>query len=105
MVSSKRVSSHSSESSEVVLKEGRVADACRWAGAAIMKKHTYGPDNRHFTSSSLLIVFNRVFSVCVGLAILFYKVSTRFRTECGVVWSAVGRFSADRAWFILMMRT
>ncbi len=41
-----------------------------------MKKHTYGPDNQHFTSSSLLIVFNRVFSVCVGLVILFYKVKS-----------------------------
>ena len=43
--------------------------------AAILKKNTYGPNNQHFTSSSLLIVFNRVFSICVGLVILAYKVS------------------------------
>lgn len=40
-----------------------------------------GPDNRHFTSSSLLIVFNRVFSVVVGLGILAYK--TRRQPEFG----------------------
>ncbi|GAA5868006.1 hypothetical protein JCM8547_000779 [Rhodosporidiobolus lusitaniae] len=39
----------------------------------IMKSSTYGPNNQHFTSSSLLIVFNRLFSISVGLAILFYK--------------------------------
>ncbi|GAA6039819.1 hypothetical protein JCM8097_004238 [Rhodosporidiobolus ruineniae] len=39
----------------------------------IMKSSTYGPNNEHFTSSSLLIVFNRFFSVSVGLAILLYK--------------------------------
>ena len=44
-------------------------------GAGIMKKHTYGPNDEHFTSSSLLIVFNRIFSVVVGLVILAYKVS------------------------------
>lgn len=32
-----------------------------------------GPNDEHFTSSSLLIVANRAFSVAVGLAILFYK--------------------------------
>lgn len=44
-----------------------------FALTAIMKG-TYGPDNQRFTSSSLLIVFNRVFSVLVGLAIMAYKV-------------------------------
>ncbi|GAA5947958.1 hypothetical protein JCM10213_007666 [Rhodosporidiobolus nylandii] len=39
----------------------------------IMKSSTYGPNNEHFTSSSLLICFNRIFSVAVGLGILFYK--------------------------------
>ncbi|GAA5870585.1 hypothetical protein JCM1840_004808 [Sporobolomyces johnsonii] len=39
----------------------------------IMKSSTYGPNNEHFTSSSLLIVANRVFSISVGLLILFYK--------------------------------
>lgn len=39
-------------------------------------KGTYGPNAQRFTSSSLLIVFNRVFSVCVGLVILAYKVSS-----------------------------
>ncbi|GAA6015220.1 hypothetical protein JCM10207_003647 [Rhodosporidiobolus poonsookiae] len=39
----------------------------------IMKSSTYGPNKEHFTSSSLLIVFNRLFSVSVGLGILFYK--------------------------------
>ncbi|GAA5895635.1 hypothetical protein JCM8208_005287 [Rhodotorula glutinis] len=47
----------------------------------IMKSSTYGPDDRHFTSSSLLIVFNRVFSVVVGLGILAYK--TRRQPEFG----------------------
>ncbi|GAA5934766.1 hypothetical protein JCM1841_005040 [Sporobolomyces salmonicolor] len=39
----------------------------------IMKSSTYGPNNEHFTSSSLLIVANRVFSISVGFLILFYK--------------------------------
>ncbi|GAA6020684.1 hypothetical protein JCM11491_000513 [Sporobolomyces phaffii] len=39
----------------------------------IMKSSTYGPNEQHFTSSSLLIVVNRVFSIGVGLAILLYK--------------------------------
>ncbi|GAA5982991.1 hypothetical protein JCM11641_006909 [Rhodosporidiobolus odoratus] len=39
----------------------------------IMRSSTYGPNDEHFTSSSLLICFNRIFSVAVGLAILFYK--------------------------------
>lgn len=32
-----------------------------------------GANNEHFTSSSLLIVANRAFSVSVGLAILYFK--------------------------------
>ncbi|GAA5982504.1 hypothetical protein JCM10908_006676 [Rhodotorula pacifica] len=47
----------------------------------IMKSSTYGPDKEHFTSSSLLIVFNRIFSVSVGLAILAFK--TRRQPENG----------------------
>ncbi|GAA5884592.1 hypothetical protein JCM3774_004797 [Rhodotorula dairenensis] len=43
----------------------------------IMKSSTYGPDKEHFTSSSLLIVFNRLFSVSVGLAILAYKTKSQ----------------------------
>ncbi|BGP27902.1 hypothetical protein JCM10295v2_006889 [Rhodotorula toruloides] len=39
----------------------------------IMKNSTYGPKNEHFTSSSLLIVFNCLFSIVVGLAILQWK--------------------------------
>ncbi|BGP58402.1 hypothetical protein JCM8202_001905 [Rhodotorula sphaerocarpa] len=39
----------------------------------IMKSSTYGPQHEHFTSSSLLIVFNRIFSVSVGLGILAFK--------------------------------
>ncbi|GAA5902436.1 hypothetical protein JCM6882_002753 [Rhodosporidiobolus microsporus] len=39
----------------------------------IMKNSTYGPNDAHFTSSSILIVFNRLFSIAVGVAILFYK--------------------------------
>ncbi|GAA5916582.1 uncharacterized protein JCM6883_000792 [Sporobolomyces salmoneus] len=47
----------------------------------IMKSSTYGPEREHFTSSSLLIVVNRLFSIGVGLAILFYK--TRTDVESG----------------------
>ncbi|GAA5962683.1 hypothetical protein JCM3765_006165 [Sporobolomyces pararoseus] len=47
----------------------------------IMKSSTYGPNDEHFTSSSLLIVVNRLFSIGVGLAILFYK--TRSDKESG----------------------
>ncbi|SCV74621.1 BQ2448_7650 [Microbotryum intermedium] len=36
-------------------------------------KSTYGPNGERFTSSSLLIVANRVISVSVGLGILFFK--------------------------------
>ncbi|GEM11000.1 zinc finger, C2H2-type transcription factor [Rhodotorula toruloides] len=39
----------------------------------IMKSTTYGPDKQHFTSSSLLIFLNRLFSIAVGLAIRFWK--------------------------------
>ena len=48
---------------------------------SISRRLGTGPDNEHFTSSSLLIVFNRVFSVSVGLAILAYK--TRKQPELG----------------------
>ncbi|KAL7336738.1 UAA transporter family-domain-containing protein [Rhodotorula toruloides] len=47
----------------------------------IMKNSTYGPNNEHFTSSSLLIVFNRLFSIAVGLGILLWK--TRQQPEHG----------------------
>ncbi|GAA5889635.1 hypothetical protein JCM16303_004448 [Sporobolomyces ruberrimus] len=47
----------------------------------IMKSSTYGPNDEHFTSSSLLIVVNRLFSIGVGLAILYYK--TRRDPESG----------------------
>lgn len=36
-------------------------------------KGTYGAQDEHFTSSSLLILANRIFSVSVGFTILFYK--------------------------------
>ncbi|KAK4330598.1 UAA transporter family-domain containing protein [Rhodotorula toruloides] len=39
----------------------------------IVKSSTYGPNKEHFTSSSLLIVLNRLFSIAVGLVILFWK--------------------------------
>ncbi|GAA5902422.1 hypothetical protein JCM6882_002748 [Rhodosporidiobolus microsporus] len=48
----------------------------------IMKNSTYGPNEEHFTSSSILIVFNRLFSIAVGVAILFYK--SRRQPEHGV---------------------
>ncbi|KAM0789872.1 hypothetical protein ACM66B_006718 [Microbotryomycetes sp. NB124-2] len=41
----------------------------------IMRSSTYGPNNEHFTSSSLLIVVNRLFSITTGCAILWYKSS------------------------------
>ncbi|BGP74088.1 hypothetical protein NBRC10513v2_007520 [Rhodotorula toruloides] len=47
----------------------------------IMKNSTYGSNNEHFTSSSLLIVFNRLFSIAVGLGILLWK--TRQQPEHG----------------------
>ncbi|GAA6062280.1 hypothetical protein JCM10212_000940 [Sporobolomyces blumeae] len=47
----------------------------------IMKSSTYGPNDEHFTSSSLLIVANRLFSILVGLVILFIK--TRSSTDSG----------------------
>ncbi|KAK4046027.1 hypothetical protein OIV83_006416 [Microbotryomycetes sp. JL201] len=34
-----------------------------------------GPNNEHFTSSSLLIVVNRIFSITTGCVILWYKTS------------------------------
>ncbi|GAA5942139.1 hypothetical protein JCM10213_003814 [Rhodosporidiobolus nylandii] len=43
----------------------------------IMKRSTYGPNDEHFTSSSLLICFNRIFSVAVGVSILVYKSARR----------------------------
>ncbi|GAA5833709.1 hypothetical protein JCM11251_003210 [Rhodosporidiobolus azoricus] len=47
----------------------------------IMKKSTYGPESEHFTSSSILIVFNRLFSISAGLVILLYK--SRQQPELG----------------------
>ncbi|POY74919.1 hypothetical protein BMF94_1895 [Rhodotorula taiwanensis] len=47
----------------------------------IMKSSTYSPHKEHFTSSSLLIVFNRLFSTSSGLAILMHK--TRQQPENG----------------------
>ncbi|GAA5838457.1 hypothetical protein JCM11251_003396, partial [Rhodosporidiobolus azoricus] len=47
----------------------------------IMKKSTYGSNEEHFTSSSILIVFNRLFSIAVGLIILLYK--SRQQPELG----------------------
>ncbi|GJN94068.1 hypothetical protein Rhopal_007132-T1 [Rhodotorula paludigena] len=39
----------------------------------IMKSSTYGPNDEHFTSSSLLIVFNRLFSISTALALLYFQ--------------------------------
>ena len=58
-------------------------NAARTGGAqqeAILTK-TYGPADQHFTSSSLLILCNRVFSIVAGLALVLLTSCTR--RDCG----------------------
>ncbi|KAM0747236.1 UAA-domain-containing protein [Meredithblackwellia eburnea MCA 4105] len=52
---------------------------------------TYGEENAKFTSSSLLILFNRIFSVATGLFILFLKSPSVSRTAAA---SGAPSFSA-----------
>jgi hypothetical protein len=48
-----------------------------------------GPDEERFTSSSLLILCNRVFSLLVGIAVLWIK--TRGRSD-GIIGEVEGGF-------------
>jgi hypothetical protein len=54
-------------------------DGCAQQEAILTK--TYGPSSEHFTSSALLILCNRVFSIVAGLALVLLTSCTR--RDCG----------------------